>query len=87
MRPEENGNYNFYCAGHGMRMSEALANRLYVSLYYMHLYALKFDPRWTFLTGTKTIVPLGDVAAGYVGNILSLMSALAKQQWSVIGRR
>ena len=33
--------------------------------------------RWTFLTGTKTIVPLGDVAQGYVGNVLALMSALA----------
>lgn len=79
MRPEENGNYNFYCAAHGVawvRMSEALAARIYAL----------FDPRWTFLTGTKTIVPLGDVAAGYVGNILSLMSVLAKQ-WSVIGRR
>eukprot|EP00435_Cladocopium_sp_Y103_P026506 s701_g6.t1 len=30
---------------------------------------------WTFLTGTKTIVPLGDVAQGYVGNVLALMSA------------
>eukprot|EP00434_Breviolum_minutum_P010153 symbB.v1.2.008961.t1/scaffold508.1/size221222/10 len=31
---------------------------------------------WTFLTGTKTIVPLGDVAQGYVGNVLALMSVL-----------
>ena len=36
-----------------------------------------FSLRWTLLTGTKTIVPLGDVAAGYVGNVLSLMGAFA----------
>ncbi|CAJ1404157.1 unnamed protein product [Effrenium voratum] len=31
---------------------------------------------WVALTGTKQVVPLGDVASGYVGNILALMSVL-----------
>lgn len=31
---------------------------------------------WTFLTGTKTVVPLSDIVQGYVGNVLALMSVL-----------
>ena len=40
-----------------------------------HAQLWNLNLRWTFLTGTKTIVPLGDVAQGYVGNVLALMSA------------